>query len=101
MGRKAVEGVAPTEIRVAVVRLRRNIGARCPREPLRCMMGLQAGHAQPTLANASKWPPIRSTHGRSAPVRLIFTLSCRIEIGDDSLRQIFCETPCRRFVVET
>jgi hypothetical protein len=30
---------------VAVVWLRWNIGARCPREPLHCMMGLQAGHA--------------------------------------------------------
>ena len=40
MGRKAVEGVVPTEIRVAVVWLRWNIGARHSREPLHCMMGL-------------------------------------------------------------
>ena len=83
MGRKAVKGVIPTEIRVAVVWLLWNIGARCPREPLHCMMGLQAGYTQPTLVNASKWPPIRSTHGRSGLVRLTLPLSCRIEIGDD------------------
>jgi hypothetical protein len=49
---------------------------------LRRMMGLQAGRTQPTLVKSSKWSPIRSTHGRSAPVRLNFTLLCQIEIGD-------------------
>jgi hypothetical protein len=92
MGRKAVQGVVPTEIRVAVVWPRWNVGARCPREPLRRMMGLQAGRTQPTLVNSSKWPPIRSNHGRSAPVRLNFTLSCRLEIGDDLALADFCET---------
>ncbi|PZR83907.1 MAG: hypothetical protein DLM68_13695 [Hyphomicrobiales bacterium] len=53
MGRKAVEGVVPTEIRVAVVWLWWNIGARRSREPLRRMMGLPAGDAQPALVNAS------------------------------------------------
>jgi hypothetical protein len=93
MGRKAVEGVVPTEIRVAIVWLRWNIGARRAREPLHCMMGLQAGDAQPALVNASKWPPIRVTHGRRTPVRLAFPLSCPIEIGDDLAPADFCEPP--------
>src|SRR5262249_54796296 len=71
MGRKAVKGIIPTEIRVAVVWLRWSIGARCPREPLRCMMSLQAGHTQPLLVTNLKWPPIQSTYGRSPPVRLL------------------------------
>src|SRR5580692_162040 len=62
MRRKAAEGVIPTEIRVAIVWLRWNIGARRSREPLCCMMGLQAGQAQPVLVHASKRTPIRFTH---------------------------------------
>ena len=90
MGRKAVDGVVPTEIRVAVVWLRRNIGARRSREPLHGMMGLQARDAQPALVNASKSPPIRSTLGRRTPVRLAFPLSCPNEIGDDLAQAEFC-----------
>src|ERR1700730_1677579 len=93
MGRKAVEGVVPTEIRVAVVRLRWNIGARRTCEPLYGMMGLQTGDAQPALVNASKSPPIRSTHGRRAPVRLAFPLSCPIEIGNDLALADFLLSP--------
>ena len=39
---------------MAVVRLRWDIGARCPREPLHRIMGLQAGVAQPTLVECSE-----------------------------------------------
>src|SRR5262245_13592824 len=59
---KAAKGAVPTEIRVLVVRLRRDIGPRGPREPLYRMMGLQACLAQPALVNAAKWHPIRTTH---------------------------------------
>src|SRR5262249_53314839 len=65
---KAAKGAVPTEIRVLVVRLRRDIGPRGPREPLYRMMGLQAGPAPPALGKAPKGdpnptPPDHSTHG--------------------------------------
>src|SRR6516164_9849280 len=67
---KAAKGAVPTEIRVLVVRLRRDVGPRGPREPLYRIMGLQAGLAQPALVHVAKWHPIRTTlnhptHGSS------------------------------------
>jgi hypothetical protein len=59
-----------------------NIGARGPREPLRCMMSLQASHIQPLLVTNFKWPPIQAIHGRSPPARLTFRLS-RIDLPND------------------
>src|SRR5712692_4528846 len=79
MRRKAVEGVVPTQIRMAVVRLRRDIGAPHPPEPLQSMMGLQAGFAQRVSVNATKWPPttifcrsvLARCHGAVVPSRLV------------------------------
>ena len=51
---KAAKGAVPTEIRVLIVRLRRDIGARGSRKPLYRIMRLQAGLAQPALINAAK-----------------------------------------------
>src|SRR5262249_59634137 len=69
---KAAKGAVPTEIRVLVVRLRRDIG---PREPLYRMMSLQAGLAQPALGPAPEWDPIPNTHGCPTPGSLPFSLS--------------------------
>src|SRR5262249_27055050 len=69
---KAAKGDVPTEIRVLVVRLRRDIGPRGPREPLYRMMGLQTGLAQPALVNAAKWHPIRTTHDHPTHCSLPF-----------------------------
>src|SRR5262249_28327481 len=59
---KAAKGDVPTEIRVLVVRLRRDVGPRGPREPLYRIMGLQTGLAKPAPVHAAKWRPIRTTH---------------------------------------
>src|SRR5262245_40324330 len=80
---KASKGAVPTEIRVPVVRLRRDIGPRCPREPLYRIMGLQAGLGQPALVHAAKWHPIQTTHDHPTHGSLPFPLSCPIEIDDD------------------
>src|SRR5215467_14174156 len=80
---KAAKGAVPTEIRVLVVRLRRDIGPRGSREPLYRMMSLQAGLAQPALVHAAKWHPIRTTHAHPTHGSLPFPLSCPIEIDDD------------------
>src|SRR5215813_564768 len=74
---KAAKGAIPTEIRVLVVRLRRDIGPRGPREPLYRMMGLQAGLAQPALVNAAKWHPIRTTHDHPTHGSLPFPSASR------------------------
>lgn len=80
---KAVKGAVPTEIRVLIVRLRRDLGPRGPREPLYRIMGLQARLAQPARVNASKWHPIRTTHNHPPHGSVPFPLSYRIEIDDD------------------
>src|SRR5262249_47383451 len=59
---KATKRSIPTDICVFIVRLRRDIDPRGPREPLYRIVGLQAGPAQPALVNAAKWRPIRITH---------------------------------------
>src|SRR5262249_14173797 len=59
---KAAKGAVPTEVRVLVVRLRRDIGPRRPCEPLYRIVGLQARLAQPAPVNAGKWNPIRTAH---------------------------------------
>src|SRR5262249_1125398 len=59
---KAAKGTVPTEVRVLVVRLRRDIGPRRPCEPLYRIVGLQARLAQPAPVNAAKWNPIRTAH---------------------------------------
>jgi hypothetical protein len=76
MRRKAIEGIVPTQIRVAVVRLHRDVGSPCPPKPLQRMVGLQASFAQPAPVNAVKWPPttifrrsvLASCHGAIVPV---------------------------------
>jgi hypothetical protein len=55
------------------------------------MMGLHTGDAQPALVNASKWPPIRSTHGDRAPAVLLFRYHPQLRSAMISLRQIFAE----------
>jgi hypothetical protein len=65
---KAADVAVPIHTGVAIVRLRRDVGSRHPRKPLYCMMGLQAGFAEPTLVNVTKRYPIRTardnrTHG--------------------------------------
>src|SRR5262249_4182282 len=75
LGGKAAKGAVPTEIRVLVVRLRRDIGPRGSREPLYRVMSLQAGLAQPALVHAAKWHPIRTTHDRPTHGSLPFPLS--------------------------
>src|SRR5262249_37983457 len=74
---KAAKGAIPTEIRVLVVGLRRDIGPGGPREPLYRMMGLQAGLAQPALINAAKWHPIRTTHDHPTHGSLPFPSASR------------------------
>src|SRR5262249_45131278 len=59
---KAAKGTVPTEVRVLVVWLRRDIGPRGPREPLYRIVGLQARLTQPALVHAAKWNPIRTAH---------------------------------------
>src|SRR5215813_15211424 len=81
---KVAKGAVPTEIRVPVVRLRRDIGPRGPREPLYRIMGLQAGLGQPALVHAAKRHPIQTTHHHPTHGSLPFPLSCPIEIDDDS-----------------
>src|SRR5215475_8893803 len=61
MGGKAANGAIPTQIRMAIVGQWRDIGPREPREPLHRTVGLQASVLQPTLVNATKWHPIRTT----------------------------------------
>src|SRR3984893_13590730 len=58
---KAAKGAIPTQIRVAIVRLRRDTSPCETHEPLHRIMGLQARVAQPALVNATKWHPIRTT----------------------------------------
>src|SRR6476620_5495421 len=58
---KAAKGVIPTQIRVAIVPLRRDISPRETREPLHRIVGLQARVLQSALVNAPKWHPIRTT----------------------------------------
>src|SRR5262245_19555799 len=77
---KAAKGVVPTEIRVLVVRLRRDIGPCGSREPFYRIMGLQAGLAQPALVNAAKRHPIRTMHDHPTHGSLPFPLSSPIEI---------------------
>src|SRR5262249_13882629 len=72
---KAAKGAIPTEIRVLVVRLRRDIGPRGPREPLYRMMGLQAGPAPPALVNAPKGDPNPTTPYHPTPCPLSFSTS--------------------------
>src|SRR5215469_6140091 len=69
------KGAVPTEIRVLVIRLRRDIGPRGPREPLHRIMRLQAGLAQPALVHAAKRHPIRTTHDHPTHGSLPFPLS--------------------------
>src|SRR5262249_60782038 len=83
MSGKAAKGAVPTEIRVLVVRLRRDIGSRGPRQPLYRIVGLQAGLAQPALLHAAKWHPIRTPRDHPTHSSLPFPLSCPIEIDDD------------------
>src|SRR5712692_7972068 len=79
MRRESVEGVVPIQIRMAVVRLRRDIGAPHPPEPLQGMMGLQTGFAQRVSVNATKWPPttifrrsvLARCHGAVVPLCLV------------------------------
>src|SRR6516225_4175974 len=80
---KAAKGAVPTEIRVLVVRLRRDIGPRGPREPLYRIVGLQTGLTQLALVYAAKWHPIGTTHDYPTHSSLPFPLSCPIEIDDD------------------
>src|SRR5262249_5631220 len=61
MGGKAANGAIPTQIRMAIVGQRRDISPRKTREPLHRTMGLQARVLEPTLVNATKWHPIRTT----------------------------------------
>src|SRR5262245_17052241 len=74
---KAAKGDVPTEMRVLVVRLRRDIGPRGPREPLYRIMGLQTGLAQPAPVHAAKWRPIRTTHDRPTHGSLPFPSASR------------------------
>jgi len=53
---KAADVAVPTHTGVAIVRLRRDVGSRHPRKPLYRMMGLEAGVAEPTLANVLPLP---------------------------------------------
>src|SRR5258706_13771513 len=80
---KAAKGAVPTEIRVPVVRLRRDIGPRGPREPLYRIMGLQTGLAPPALGNAAEWHPIRTMHDHPTHWSLPFPLTCPIQNDDD------------------
>jgi hypothetical protein len=66
---------------MAIVRLRRDIGARRSREPLYCMMSLQAGFAQPALVDAAERHPI--THDNIIHDALPFPLLCARKIEDD------------------
>src|ERR1700691_765415 len=66
MRRKAVELVVPAQIRVAVIRSWRDIGARRAGEPLHGMVSLTAALAQPAAVDAMERPPIQSAH--PAPV---------------------------------
>src|SRR5262247_2877165 len=77
---KAAKGAVPTEIRVLIVRLRRDIGPRGPREPLYRIMGLQAGLGQPALVHAAKWHPIQTTHDYPTHGYHPIPPSCPVEI---------------------
>src|SRR5262249_61355332 len=55
---KAAKGIVPTEIRVLIVRLRRDIGPRGPPEPLYRVMSLQAGPPPSAMGNAPERGPI-------------------------------------------
>src|SRR5262249_61350101 len=56
---KAVKGAVPTEIRVLIVRLRRDIGPRGSREPLYPLKRLQAGPPPPG--------PVKTPEGHPSP----------------------------------
>jgi hypothetical protein len=79
MRRESVEGIVPTQIRMAVVGLRWDIGAPSPPEPLQGMMGLQTGFAQRVSVDATKWSPtmifrrsvLARGHGAVVPLRLL------------------------------
>src|SRR5262249_61772764 len=72
---KAAKGAVPTEIRVLVVRLRRDIG---PREPLYRMMSLQAGPPQPAPVPAPEGDPIPTPPDRPTHSSLPFSLSVSV-----------------------
>src|SRR5262249_60565010 len=76
---KAVKGTVPTEIRVFIVRLRRDIGARGSREPLYGIMRLQAGLAPPALGKAAEWRPKPTPPAPPPPGPLSFPPSCPIQ----------------------
>jgi hypothetical protein len=87
MGRKAVEGDVPTEICVAVIWLRWNIGAPLARAiVLHDLLadGRRSAGAGQCLEVAAN--PIHPW----ASVRLAFPLSCPIEIGNDLAPADFC-----------
>src|SRR5215467_11726314 len=89
---KAAKGAVPTEVRVLIVRLRRDIGPRGPPEPLCRIMGLQARLAQSALVNAAKWHPIRTTHAHPTHGFSPFPLSCPIKIDEDLGQVHFLES---------
>ncbi len=67
MGCKAGDGAIPTEVGMAVVRLRRNIGPRRARQPLHRMVRLQAGFMQAALVDAADRYPGRIVHASPMP----------------------------------
>src|SRR5262249_61725451 len=72
---KAAKGAVPTEIRVLIVRLRRDIRPRRAPQPLHRMMGLQAGLPPPAPRGGAGRGPTPDPPPHPPPLLPPFSLS--------------------------